>query len=312
MVKDYEQIQIYPGVAPGSKNLNIDEEWFEEQIEDGRMKQIVQNVTVPTVMPFLGNCLDKKYNDNSDGIAGDIVGKKPAVLVIPGGGYRRLVMNHEGVEIAEWLNGLGFAAFVLKCRLPVNEHENRDDVALMDAQRAIRLIRSHADEWNIDVDRIGVMGFSAGGSIASTVSTCYDKQVYEPIDEVDKLSARPDFCVLGYPAVSAEVEIEARKRKDKRAVPEYLMNVIKKYSTDKLVTKDTPPTFIMETDDDTTTLSEHSVQYYLACRKAGVPAELHVFQTGKHGFGLGDNGTQGQSGQWTSLFVKWAKVCRII
>lgn len=309
MIKDYEQIQIYPGVAPGSEKLNIDEEWFEEQVSDERMKQIVQNVTVPTIMPFPGNGLDKSDNEDN---TGSTLGKRPAVLVIPGGGYRRLVMNYEGVEIAGWLNGLGIAAFVLKCRLPVNEHEHRDDVALMDAQRAIRLIRSRANEWNIDADRIGVMGFSAGGSIASTISTCYDKQVYEPVDDVDKLSARPDFCVLGYPAVSAEVEVEARKRKGENAVPEYLMDVIRKYSTDKLVTKNTPPTFIMETDDDATTLSEHSVQYYLACRKAGVPAELHVFQTGKHGFGLGDNGELGQSGQWTSLFVKWAKVCGII
>lgn len=311
MREEYQELNIYPGVAPGSEDVSAQEEWFYERMPEGGMKQVVQNVTVPTIMPFLPEEEEKTKE------------LRAAVLVIPGGAYRRLVINYEGVDVAKWLNSKGIAAFVLKCRLPVNEHENREDVALMDAQRAIRLIRSNGKQWGIDVNKIGVMGFSAGGSIASTLATCYDRQVYKPIDDVDNMSARPDFCVLGYPAVSAEVEKESRRRKaesadkavagvDKKGeVPKYLYDTLVKYSTDTLVTKNTPPAFIMETDEDITTLSEHSVKYYLACRKAGVPAELHIFQTGAHGFGLGreaENGERDQTGQWKELFLKWLSI----
>ncbi len=334
MKVDYEQIKIFPTVAPGSEGLQINEVWSEEETNEGRYKLLVDHVIEPTIYTFIPES------------SGQML-QRPAVLIVPGGAFKRLVINIEGFEVAEWLKQQGFAAFVLKTRLPSEEHNNRIDVPLIDAQRAIRLIRSRAKEWNIDPDRVGVMGFSAGGNIASMLSTCFDRNVYSSIDDVDRCSARPDFSVLCYPAISAEMEIASKMGKvmgdqmhnveisrmtddngncsflingmelgnqalEQFNVPQYLIDIIAKYSTDLLVNENTPQTFIMETDLDTTTMAEHSIRYYMACRKARVSAELHVFSTGKHGFGLGDDSPLAQTGQWKSLFMQWAKTKKII
>lgn len=336
MKTEYEQITLYNGTAPGSQNLDMEEVWTKVEATEGKKeKLLVEHVIIPSIYPFLTEQVGKKTE------------KMPAILVVPGGAFRRLVINSEGFEIAEWLKKQGFQAFVLKCRLPSEAHENRSDVALMDAQRAIRMIRSRADEWNIDENRIGIMGFSAGGGIASMLATCFDRQVYAPADDMDMISARPDFCVLCYPAICAEVEITSilckvmgeqmanvpvhriqnaegtvsfevggkilsTQMMEQYKVPSYLIDFSSKYSTDRLVTGNTPKTFIMETDLDKTTRAEHSIRYYLACRRARVSAELHIFSTGTHGFGLGQDDEMSQTGQWKSLFLKWAKVQRII
>lgn len=326
MKPELKEIEIYPGIAPGSENIQLEEEFFEEATPSGSIKQIVQNVVKPTITPFWAD------GENN-----------AAIIIIPGGAYRRMVINFEGIDVARWLNAHGISAFLLKSRLPVNEHNYRYDVALMDTMRAMRVIRANAKKWNIDKNRIGVMGFSAGGSMASALATCYDKKFYEPVDDIDRIPARPDFAVLGYPAINAEVELRSRlyrimgskansaiieeiktaegkteftidgkkiteEMKKEFGIHEYLMETITKYSTDKLVTSDTPPAFIFETDDDAVTLSMHSIQYYLACKKANVPAELHIFQKGEHGFGLGDDNEDGETGQWKELFLKWFKI----
>lgn len=284
------QIPLYPGVAPGSEGVQLEEKIFEEDWLYGKKKMIAKDTLVPTMIPMLPKGCE---------------GPCKAVVVIAGGAFKRQVLNLEGTEIGEWLNSLGIAAFVLKCRLPVNMHARRIDVSLMDAQRAVRLVRAHAGEWNIDPNQVGVMGFSAGGHTASLLSTCYEKQVYEPVDEVDSLSARPDFCVLGYSAINLADERLAVELKQ-IVMPEFIQLVMEKYSTNQLVSENTPPTFLFETDDDRTTPAEHSLKYYMACRKMGVPAELHIFQTGDHGFGLGENGKQVFA--WKELFVRWLEV----
>lgn len=278
------EIFLFPGTAPGSENVSIEEMVFEEEWDAGLSKRLIKGVTKPSVIPFL----PEKPNG-------------AAVLVIPGGGYRRQVLNLEGTDIAEWLNSFGVTAFVLKHRMPVDGHENAIDVPLQDAQRAMRVIRGNTGQFGISPDKIGAMGFSAGGHLTATLGTCYDMQVYKPADEVDKISARPDFIVPVYPGIAAKLW-----RQDGLKFPPRepgIPALFEKYSADDLVTGDTPQAFIVVADDDPTTPAEHSASFYLALRKAKVPAELHVFNKGSHGFGMGR--TRGRLKEWTVLCRDW-------
>ncbi|WP_282940642.1 alpha/beta hydrolase [Paenibacillus sp. RC67] len=278
------EILLFPGGAPGSENLEIEEIIFEEPWDQNKYKKIVQGVTAPSIIPYIP--------EKPNGVA---------LLVIPGGGYRRQVLNLEGTDIAEWLNSFGVTAFVLKHRMPVDGHRNASDVPLQDAQRAIRMIRGNASRFGINPDKIGVMGFSAGGHLASTLGTCYDKPVYEPVDTMDSFSAKPSFLVLCYPFISTKGWELDRAWLSQR--PAIFTELLTKYSTDELVTKDTPISFIMVADDDATTPAEHSVNFYLALRKAGVSAELHAYKAGKHGFGMGT--TEGPVKGWTDVCRSW-------
>lgn len=278
----YERaIRLFPDVAPGSEGVELEEELFSENWDCGMIKVVAQNILVPAILPFIP--------DKCNGTA---------ILVVPGGGFRREVMNLEGTRIAKWLNANGVAAFVLKHRMPINPHTPLQDVPLMDAQRAMRLIRSRAAEWGIE--KVGVMGFSAGGHMASLLATCFDKDVYAPIDELDTISARPDFAMLGYPAISMDVVREKAANE-----PAYRREYLEHNSTEKLVRPDMPPIFIMETDNDKTTPVEHSLAFYMAARRVKVPAELHVFKSGEHGYGLGD--TRALVCAWPELFLNWLK-----
>ena len=284
-------IKLYLTTAPGSENLTITEELFNEE-KNGRKKELVQNVTSPELIPFIPEGLENA----------------PAFIIIPGGAFMRQVLSHEGRDVAEWLNSLGMAAFVLKTRLPVNEHKNQYDVLLMDAQRAVRIVRARAKEWGICEDAIGVMGFSAGGYQTALIATGFDKKLGKPVDEMDSYSARPDFCVLGYPAISGDVQ---QNRGDGKSNPIaiYEKKQLAKYKPHEMLNENTPPLFIFETDDDETTPAENSVLLYFAARAKKVSAELHIFRTGNHGFGLGND--QAQTGQWKSLFLRWAETLGI-
>ena len=285
-------IKLYPGRAPGSENLDIKEDMFTEEW-NGLKKELVKDVTEPELIPYIP--------ENMTNVS--------AFIVIPGGAFRRQVLNHEGRAVAEWLNSQGIAAFVLKTRLPINEHINRYDVLLMDVQRAIRMVRAHAYEWGIREDSVGVMGFSAGGYQAALAATGFDVSLDGVQDDIDSYSARPDFCVLGYSAVSREAQ-ENRPNVSTFPVADYELEQLEKYKPHEMLSEQTPPLFLFETDDDGTTPAENSVLMYLAARKKKVPAELHIFRTGKHGFGLGNDA--GQTGQWKSLFLKWAETVGIM
>lgn len=284
-----EGIRLYPDTAPGSEKLVCIEEHFTEE-NNGKVKELVRGVTVPELIPYIP----------------DVQGLMPAVIVIPGGAFKRQVLNQEGSDIAEWLNSQGIAAYVLKTRLPVDEHKNRYDVLLMDIQRAVRTVRANCEQWNIREDAIGVMGFSAGGYQAALGATGYNIKLKGVGDEVDSLSARPDFCVLGYPAISLDVQKNRDEGQQvKRPVAEYEIKQLKKYEPHEMLGEDAPPLFIMDTDDDMTTPAENSILMYFAARRNGVSAELHVFKKGGHGYALGDD--SGLTGQWKELFKKWFK-----
>ena len=231
----------------------------------------------------------------------------PAIIVCPGGSYLRLASNHEGRQVANYLNSLGLAAFVLRYRLGPKYHH---PIELGDAQRAIRLLRSHAGEWHLDAARIGIMGFSAGGHLAVSASTHFDAGKRDATDVVDRASSRPDVAILGYPVVSL---IEPWTHAGSRTAllgenpdPQLAASL----SGERAVTKDTPPTFLFHTTEDATVPVENSVQYYLALRRAGVPAELHVFERGPHGVGLANSDPA--LSEWSKLLANWLRVRGVI
>ena len=205
------------------------------------------------------------------------------VIVCPGGGYANLAMDHEGTQIAAWLNNLGISAYILKYRLGPKYHH---PVELWDAQRAIRYIRLHAPDLGIRPDHIGIWGFSAGGHLASTAATHFASGPDTQADPIDRQSARPDFAILSYPVISmldpyAHLGSRRNLLGDK---PDPALTLL--LSNELQVTSQTPPTFLFHTTEDQAVPVENSILFYLALRKAGVPVEMHIYQKGQHGVGL--------------------------
>ena len=221
------------------------------------------DVNVPTLTAFLAPGTGKPV---------------PAVLICPGGGYSILAWNHEGTEIAEWLNSQGVSAFVMKYRVP-----GQRDAAFCDAQRAMGLIRERANEFNVDPKRSGIMGFSAGAHLSVRVCTNFDKRFYEPVDDADRQSCRPDFALIIYPA--------------------YLFKKGTFEMVDDLpVTKETPPTFLVQAEDDRS-LIDSSIAYFIALKAVNVPAEMHIYPSGGHGYGLRQRGKP--TDRWGNLAKVW-------
>jgi acetyl esterase/lipase len=261
-------IDVWPG-KPLGETGNVGPEKAETT---GKVTRI-SNVTAPTLTVF------RPAKDKDTGAA---------VVIAPGGAYSILAWDLEGEEVAAWLNSIGVTGIVLKYRVPRRPGTPKDAAppqAQMDAQRALSLTRSKAKDWGIDPKRIGMLGFSAGGHLTAWASTNYDKRAYEPADEVDKVSCRPDFTVLVYPAYLTN------KSKD-ALVPEIR------------VTKDTPPTFFVHAEDDQVP-AENSILMYLALKKKEVPAELHVYASGGHGFGL--RPSDKPCSTWPQRCAEWLK-----
>ncbi len=226
-----------------------------------------------------------------------------AVVVCPGGGYGALAMDHEGKQIAQWLNSQGISAFVLKYRLGPKYHH---PVELNDAQRAIRTVRANAVKWKVQPDKIGVWGFSAGGHLASSVSTHFDSGDGSSKDAVDRMSSRPDFAVLSYPVVTFTKEEFVHKGSRKNLLGDSPdAKLVALLSSENQVTSATPPTFLFHTNADTGVPPENSVYYYLALRKAGVPAELHIYEKGPHGVGLAP--TDLVLSSWGARLADWLR-----
>jgi acetyl esterase/lipase len=250
-----EVISLWPKDAPGEQG-NMGEEKDTTTAKDGLVagKPVVRlgNVSHPTLTIF------RPPKDKDTGTA---------VLVCPGGGYHILAMDLEGTEVCEWLNSIGVTGALLKYRVPARAGQERHAAPLQDAQRALGILRQRAKDWNLEPKQIGILGFSAGGHLAATASTNFEKRNYEPLDAADELSCRPDFVILIYPAYLTV------KNDPGKLAPE--LNVSAK----------TPPTFIAQTQDDSVGV-ENSEVYAMALQKAKVPTELHVYPSGGHGYGL--------------------------
>jgi acetyl esterase/lipase len=229
-----------------------------------------------------------------------------AVVVCPGGGYMGLAYDWEGKDIAKWLNANGIAAVVLKYRIPAAFTDSlKHFYALEDAQRALRLTRHHAKEWNIAPDRIGVMGFSAGGHLAATLGTMYDVQGPHKAEPIDTISARPDFMILMYPVITMN-ETSTHMGSRKALLGEHPdAGQIRRYSPELLVNDRTPPAFLVHAFDDGAVPVENSLLMFQALRSHNVPAEMHIFPTGGHGFSLATK--PGKPDAWPALCIDWMK-----
>ncbi|MCD4711089.1 MAG: alpha/beta hydrolase [Bacteroidales bacterium] len=249
----------------------------------------VRNVQKPDIAVFLPS----KRNATGE-----------AVVICPGGGYGILAYDWEGSDIARWLNSRGIAAFVLKYRLPgsasnIVPHKS----PLMDAQRAMMLVRSNAAKLNPDPGKIGVMGFSAGGHLASTLSTHYDEGDPSASDPVEQVSCRPDFSILVYPVISFTEEFKHSGSRNNLLGEDADESLVKHYSNELQVTEDTPPAILIHSDDDTAVPVENSIAYYKALRANQVSSELHIYPYGGHGYSLAIG--QGHLSTWPDRVIEW-------
>jgi acetyl esterase/lipase len=240
-----------------------------------------------------------------------------AVVICPGGGYGNLANDHEGKQVAEYFNGLGVHAFVLQYRIAKDDRKGPLGKApLLDAQRAIRMVRSMAAEKKFDPQRVGLMGFSAGGHLASTAGTHFDDGDQAASDPIDRISCRPDFLILAYPVISMEQGVTHGGSRKNLFGDKPTDEQIAEFSNDRKVTDKTPPTFLFHTNEDTAVVPENSVRFYLACKKAKVPVELHIYEKGRHGVGLGRDpkwtGGETSTGTWPDRLSDWLKSRKIV
>lgn len=227
---------------------------------------------------------------------------RTAVVVFPGGGYGRLALDHEGEQVARWLNANGISAFVVRYRLgPKYQHPTM----LNDAKRAVRTVRARAAEWGVDPQRIGVIGFSAGGHLVSTAGTHFDRGQAGAADPIDRVSSRPDFMMLIYPVITLQDSYTHRGSKTNLLGAEPDPRLVWLLSNENQVTPDTPPAFLVHTTDDAGVPVENSLRFYRALREARVPVEMHIYETGRHGLGLGTGHPLMAS--WPGQAVAWMR-----
>lgn len=274
-----KEINLWPESVPNSIHAADYQEVYNKN------KDQLSKVTNPTLTVF--------EPENPNGTS---------VIICPGGGYQYLAINKEGYKTAEWFNSMGITAFVLKYRLPSDKiMENKSVGPLQDAQEAVRYIRRHAKKWNLDPNKIGVLGYSAGGHLAASLSTKYDEVVY---DIVDDTSAKPNFSILVYPVISMKDDITHKGSRNKLLGESASTELIEQFSTENLINADTPPTFLVHALDDKGVVAENSINYFLKLRQHQVISEMHLYQSGGHGFGLGKDGT---SQFWTEQCENWLR-----
>jgi acetyl esterase/lipase len=227
-----------------------------------------------------------------------------AVVICPGGGYGILAYDWEGTDVAKWLNSIGVAGIVVKYRLPNSKSvTNRHQVPLMDAQRALRLVRYNSEKWNIDKEKIGVMGFSAGGHLASTLGTHFDDKLAQTDDLINMLSARPDFMILIYPVITmGEPNVHGGSRRNLLG-PDPSNELIKEFSNEQQVKTTSPPTFLVHSADDKSVPVANSIMMYEALLSKDIPVEMHLFPKGGHGYSMAPHDESLNA--WTGLLTTW-------
>ncbi|MGO8791604.1 MAG: alpha/beta hydrolase [Terriglobia bacterium] len=271
-------IPIWPNGAPGAQpnaTPEIDTTTAKDNLVAGKPVIRLGNVSVPTLILYT----PKSHNTGA------------AVVVFPGGGYHILAMDLEGTEVCDWLNSAGVTCVLLKYRVPDSGPYPKSPAALQDAQRSLGIVRSHAADWHIDPHRLGVLGFSAGAHLAAALSTHFDQRLYDPIDAADHISCRPDFAVVIYPGYLA--------LPDQNFAP----------NPDIRVTDNTPPSFIVQAEDDPVHV-ENAIVYFLALKNAKVPAELHIYAQGGHGYGL--RPTAQPVTTWPRSVEAWLRTIRML
>lgn len=271
-------VDVWPGKVPGDVGITGEEKFFELQVGGkpyqvgGKPTKWLTNVTKPTLTVYR----PAKVADTG-----------AAMLICPGGGYHNLGWDVEGEEVAAWLNSIGVTGIILKYRCPRRTGDVKGEPPLgplKDAQRAVSLVRSKAKEWGIDPRQIGMVGFSAGGHLVGATATNFEQRSYEPIDDIDKVSCRPDFAIMLYSGYFK--------------VNDALSPTIR-------VVAGTPPLFLVHATDDPVSEVDHSVTMYLAMKRAGVPAEIHIYATGGHGFAV--RKVDHPCSAWTQSCVDWLR-----
>ena len=277
-------------------------------------------VTATDAMAVTLYKVEPLWSDGAPGAKGSEDGDKPnltiyrpprekatgaAVVICPGGGYGHLAMDHEGHQIAQWLNSFGVAGFIVKYRHSNSGAGYGHPAPLQDAQRAVRTVRARAKEWNVDPERIGILGFSAGGHLASSAGTHFQNRYSDAKDSIDKFSCRPDFMILIYPVISFTEWCTHKGSRKNLLGNDPESELVENLSNERQVTAQTPPTFLVHGNDDKGVPPENSIFFYLALRKAKVPAEMHIYENGRHGFGLGKQ--FGAVSSWPLRCQEWMR-----
>ena len=279
-----EEIELWSAEVPGSIKADDYNEVYNENLDQ------LRKVVNPTLTMFVP--------ENPNGTS---------IVICPGGGYAYLAIKKEGFIVAQWLNTLGITTFVLKYRLPSDDiMEDKSVGPLQDAQEAIRIIRRNAEKWQLNTERIGVLGFSAGGHVAATLSTHYKDEVYHVSDTT---SAKPDFTILVYPVISMDEKIGHQGSRNRLLGINASKELKENFSNEKHIDSLTPPAFIVHASNDNGVSVENSLAFYLGLKRNKVSAELHLYQDGKHGFGLGKTGT---NQHWTQHCEQWLRVNKYI
>ena len=278
-----QEIPLYSGKIPNSKKTANEEEKKANELVDS----LTFNVSIPTLTVFL------PPKDKASGAA---------VVIIPGGGYHIVAYSHEGIDIAKQFNNMGVAAFILKYRLPSDATmEDKSIGPLQDAQQAIKTVRSRSSEWNVDIHRVGIIGFSAGGHLASTAGTHFNQS---KISNSENINLRPDFMILGYPVISLTDSLMHKGSRDNLLGTSPTAEQVKLFSNEMQVSNQTPPTFLVHAGDDKVVKVENSIRFYESLLKNQVSAEMHIYPKGGHGFGANNKTT---SDRWMERVENWMK-----
>lgn len=279
-----QQIPLWPnGKVPNSTQLLGEEEIPERDI------LFIMNVQTPTIEAFIPS------EQSANGAA---------VIICPGGGYGGVSYDWEGTDVAKWFNSFGVAAFVLKYRMPQAESVKVSHLApIQDAQRAIRWLRSNSEKYNVDIDKVGIMGFSAGGHLAASLATQYDYECYKPIDDIDTYKANPDFMMLLYPVISMLDGVTHQGSKNNLLGKNPSKALIEQFSNELQVKSLTPPTILIHSADDKAVPVENSIRMYQSLIKNNIDATMHLFPKGGHGYAFGIS--RKDAPDWAPLAKNW-------